>query len=63
MTILELHNETKKWVDKGWGEKTIVMPDGDMDIHIDSIQQNNHHTKEPEYLLLMEGDRFEVSYE
>ena len=59
MTILELYTEAKKWVDKGYGDKIVVMADGDMNIHIDSVQQNNHSSKKPEYLFLMEGDEYQ----
>lgn len=58
MTLEELYDEAKKWIDRGYGDKPIVMPSGDMNVNIDSIQQNNHASKEPDYLLLLEDDEF-----
>ncbi len=54
MTLNELMIQVKKYIDKGYGAKEILL-DTDIDDYneIDSIQQNTMPNVEPEYLLII----------
>lgn len=58
MTLNELKVEIQKHIDKGYGEKKILINSDTSetlgDDEIDSIQKNTHPEVEPEYLIIMQ---------
>lgn len=55
MTLNELIKNAQVWVDKGYGEKQIIVENGDFNLEIDSIQSDTNSGVEPNYLFVMPG--------
>lgn len=53
MILKELLVEVNKFIDKGYGEKKIIVECSGIDYTIDSIQQDTMPEIEPDYLLIM----------
>lgn len=59
MTINDLIAELQKEAENGYGDKIILVEDGEEDFHIDSVQSNRNTGQDPDYLFLMAGEEYE----
>lgn len=59
MTLNELIKNGQRFVDEGYGDKEIVVENGEMELEIDSIQSNSNPGIEPDYLFIMGAGEFQ----
>ena len=57
MTLFNLQKELEKWINEGYGEKTIYIDGMPEHLEIDSIQKNTNPGIEPDYLFIMGGEK------
>ncbi len=63
MTLNDFMSMAQKQVDKGYGDKDLVVEDAQENFHIHSIQMNTCPGIEPDYLLIMAGEKQEQKKE
>jgi len=60
MTLNELIKNAQRFIDKGYGDKQIIVEDGDYELEIDSIQSDTNPEVEPNYLYVMSGGEAKI---
>ncbi len=56
MTLIELKEECEKQIERGYGDLEIFVESNQENCHIDSIQKDTNPDIEPNYLFIMAGD-------
>jgi len=59
MTLNEFKIKLQKRIDEGFGDKDLVVEDAQEEFYIHSIQMNTCSGIEPDYLIIMAGDKHE----
>ncbi len=62
MTLNELIKNAQEWVDKGYGEKQIIVEENDAPFEIDTIQSDTEPGIEPNYLFIVRGSKANLGY-